>query len=91
MNILKRGEKKMVSLELCLNYIRKWLKFKGVGRLFEGFHINFKKKLDPVWMANTVRCTGPVIAIHTGSSFERKFLDIKFPWKCKSLQPLFNF
>lgn len=40
MIILKRGEKKTVSLELCLYYFRKWRK--GVGRLFEGFiHLKF--------------------------------------------------
>ena len=35
MIILKGGEKKTVSVVLCLHYFRKWRK--GVGRLFEGF------------------------------------------------------
>ena len=57
-----------VSLTLKDSLIEEWLKrltlsWKFVDQKFQEtqkFHINFKKRLNPVWIANTRRCTGPV-------------------------------
>ena len=57
------------------------------------------RKLQRDLATNSSYLTGPlhwsVFAIHTGSRDKflslLKFLVIEFPWKCKSLQPPFNF